>query len=77
VLKLILLSPLFYRSQSQAQVAVNVNIGTPPAWGPYTTQNVDYHYLPDVEAYYDIRASQFIYYGNGKWNRNGIYQVFL
>jgi hypothetical protein len=70
-LKLILLSLLFFTaSQSQAQVAVNVNIGTPPAWGPAGYSNVDYYYLPDVEAYYDIRASQFIYYGNGKWNRN-------
>lgn len=70
-LKLITLSLLFFiAGQSQAQVGVNVNIGTPPAWGPVGYSNVDYYYLPDVEAYYDIRASQFIYYGNGKWNRN-------
>lgn len=60
----------FIAGQVQAQVAVNVNIGTPPAWGPSGYSNVDYYYLPDVEAYYDIRASEFIYYGNGKWNRN-------
>lgn len=70
-LKLIMLGLLFFSvGQSQAQVAVNVNIGTPPAWGPVGYSNVDYYYLPDVEAYYDIRASQFIYFGNGKWIRN-------
>lgn len=70
-LKLLTMGLLFFMAtQSQAQVAVNVNIGTPPAWGPVGYSNVDYYYLPDVEAYYDIRASQFIYYGNGKWNRN-------
>tara|TARA_R110002126_G_scaffold51359_8_gene140519 strand:- start:1724 stop:2185 length:462 start_codon:yes stop_codon:yes gene_type:complete len=70
-LKLALLALLFFiAGQSQAQVAVNVNIGTPPAWGPAGYSNVDYYYLPDVEAYYDIRAAQFIYFSNGKWNRN-------
>jgi hypothetical protein len=70
-LKLVTISLLFFMAQqAQAQVAVNVNVGTPPAWGPAGYSNVDYYYLPDVEAYYDIRASQFIYFGNGKWNRN-------
>jgi hypothetical protein len=70
-LKLVTISLLFFiAQQTQAQVAVNVNVGTPPAWGPAGYSNVDYYYLPDVEAYYDIRASQFIYFGNGKWNRN-------
>lgn len=55
---------------SKAQIAVNLNIGTPPAWGPAGYSNVDYYYLPDVEAYYDIRDSQFIYYGNGSWVRS-------
>jgi hypothetical protein len=52
---------------SNAQISVNLNIGTPPAWGPSGCSNVDYYYLPD-EAYYD-RDSQFIYYGNG-WIRS-------
>lgn len=55
---------------SNAQISVNLNIGTPPAWGPSGCSNVDYYYLPDVEAYYDIRDSQFIYYGNGAWIRS-------
>ncbi len=50
-----------------AQVTVNVNIGSPPPWGPVGYTEVRYYYLPDVEAYYDIQTSLFIYYGGGVW----------
>ncbi|WP_413998564.1 hypothetical protein ACMDB5_12355 [Flavobacterium sp. W1B] len=55
---------------AQAQVSVSVNIGSPPAWGPRGYAEVEYYYLPDVQAYYDIRASQFVYFGNGNWVRS-------
>ena len=61
---------LFASSTIQAQVSVNVNIGTAPSWGPVGYSNVDYYYLPDVESYYDIRATQFIYFGGGRWIRS-------
>jgi hypothetical protein len=61
---------LFVASSMHSQVSVNVNIGTPPLWGPSGYSNVDYYYLPDVQAYYDIRASQFIYFGTGNWVRS-------
>ena len=51
----------------QAQVSVNVNIGTPPLWGPVGYTEVRYYYLPDVESYYDIQASMFIIYVEGEW----------
>ena len=51
----------------QAQVSVNVNIGSPPPWGPVGYSQVHYYYLPDVEAYYDVQSSMFIYYGGGAW----------
>lgn len=54
----------------QAQVSVNVNLGQPPAWGPMGYSAVDYYYLPDIQSYYDIRNTQFIYFGGGKWNRS-------
>jgi len=61
---------LFASSMIQSQVSVNVNIGTPPLWGPVGYSNVQYYFLPDVQAYYDIRATQFIYLTNGKWYRS-------
>ncbi len=70
-LKLIALGIILFASSAiHAQVSVNVNIGSPPAWGPVGYSNVDYYYLPDVEAYYDIRATQFIYLNGGTWTRS-------
>lgn len=62
---LILLMSVF----AQAQVSVNVNIGTPPNWGPQGYDNSRYYYLPDIDIYYDVTQSQFIYDNNGRWIR--------
>jgi hypothetical protein len=59
---------LLVSSSIQAQVSVNLNIGTAPSWGLLDT--AEYYYLPDVQAYYDIRASQFVYFGNNRWVRS-------
>ena len=61
---------LLIANTTTAQLSVNVNIGAPPSWGPVGYTNIDYYYLPDVQAYYDIRASQFIYFGNNRWVRS-------
>ena len=58
---------LFLSGAVRAQVAVNVNIGSPPQWGPAEYTEVRYYYLPDVEAYYDVHSSMFIYFGGGAW----------
>ncbi|QOG00873.1 hypothetical protein [Flavobacterium sp. MDT1-60] len=60
---------LLVANATQAQVSINVNIGAPPAWGPTGYAETEYYYLPDIEAYYDVRASQFIYFGDGRWVR--------
>ncbi|MBP1222503.1 hypothetical protein [Flavobacterium sp. 1355] len=54
---------------SHAQVSINVNVGTPPSWGPVGYDNSRYYYLPDIDIYYDINQSQFIYDNNGAWVR--------
>jgi hypothetical protein len=70
-LKLIALGiVLFVTGSIHAQVSVSVNIGSPPPWGPAGYAEVEFYYLPDVHSYYDIRASQFIYFGNGRWIRS-------
>ena len=51
----------------QGQLSVRVNIGTPPQWGPSGYNNVNYYYLPDIESYYDVRNSTFIYYSGNRW----------
>ncbi|MFB9075926.1 hypothetical protein ACFFLS_13415 [Flavobacterium procerum] len=52
---------------AQAQVTINVNIGTPPNWGPQGYDDSRYYYLPDIDVYYDIDQSLFIYNNAGKW----------
>lgn len=53
-----------------AQVSVNVNVGTPPRWAPATPAGVEYYFLPDINSYYDIRTTEYIYVTNGKWVRS-------
>lgn len=61
---------LFVSSMMHSQVSVNVNIGVPPPWGPVGYSNIEFYYLPDIEVYYDIRTSQFIYFQSGRWHRS-------
>lgn len=60
---------LFVSNSINAQVSVNVNLGSPPSWGP-AGYSADYYYIPDVQSYYDVRATQFIYLNNGAWIRS-------
>ncbi len=58
---------LFLASTMQAQVSVSIHLGTPPQWGPQGYSEARYYYLPDVEAYYDVRTSRFIYLDGRTW----------
>lgn len=66
---------LFACGQVQAQVSVNVNIGTPPPWGPAGYAEVRYYYLPDIAVYYDVSTTEYIYLRNGSWVRATILPV--
>ena len=62
---------MFFASLSMnAQVSVNVNLGIQPSWGPVGYSSVDYYYIPDIQSYYDIRATQFIFMSKGVWIRS-------
>jgi len=60
---------LLFAGASQAQISVRFNIGLPPSWGPEGYTDVRYYYLPDVQAYYDVPSSMFIYFEGGYWVR--------
>lgn len=67
-LKLLVIGTLlFFAGSAQAQISVRLNLGTPPMWGPSGYTDVRYYYLPDVEAYYDVPSSMFIYYNGYSW----------
>lgn len=75
IIKLLLLLLVFQTGQVQAQVNINVNVGTAPDWGPAGYSGVKYYYLPDVEAYYDVPSSMFIYNSGGVWIRRSYLPV--
>jgi hypothetical protein len=58
---------LFIAGSTQAQISVNLSFGNPPQWGPSGYSEVRYYYLPDVEAYYDVPSSMFIYFNGVTW----------
>jgi len=58
---------LFLACSMQGQVSVRLNVGTPPQWGPANYDDARYYYLPDIESYYDVPNSMFIYYSGNRW----------
>lgn len=54
-------------AQLHVSLGVGVNIGSQPDWGPVGYDHVDYYYMPDVDAYYDINAHRYIYLNNNVW----------
>lgn len=52
---------------TKAQVSLSINIGSQPQWGPTGYDHVDYYYLPDVDAYYNVPAQQYVYLEGGRW----------
>lgn len=38
-----------------------------PQWAPSYYAGIRYYYLPDIEAYYDLSAREFVYLSNGQW----------
>jgi hypothetical protein len=64
---LALSSITFTAANAQLRFNVNLNIGSQPEWGPTGYDHVDYYYMPDVDAYYDVPTHQYVYYENNVW----------
>jgi hypothetical protein len=62
---------VFGSTQAQVSVGLNVNIGAPPAWAPPPPVHTEvrYYYLPEINTYYDVSNSNYIYIDNGRWAR--------
>jgi len=54
---------------AHAQVSVQVNMANPPAWAPAHGARVQYYYLPEIDAYFDVHRERFIYYDKARWIR--------
>lgn len=62
-----LLTTMLFAPQLNAQVSVNININSQPAWGPVGYDYVEYYYIPDIEVYYSVVYQKYIYWNNGRW----------
>ena len=58
---------LFKPADAQVRVHASLNIGNQPGWGPVGYNHVQYYYLPDIDAYYDVSAHQYVYNDNNQW----------
>ena len=58
---------VLFIGKSDAQLNISINIGSQPAWGPAGYNHVDYYYLPDINAYYNVGTAQYIFFNNNQW----------
>jgi hypothetical protein len=64
----LVLSCLFVKTaDAQVQVNLGVNLGSQPDWGPVGYETVNYYYIPDIDAYYDVPARRYVYLSNNAW----------
>lgn len=49
----------------RANLSINLNLQ--PAWGPIGYDYVRYYYIPDLNCYYDVSHTKFIYFHRGQW----------
>ncbi len=52
-------------TEANAQVGLSLNIGSQPAWGPSGYDMARYYYIPDIDAYYDVNRSMYVYNNGG------------
>ena len=57
----------FKLADAQVRLSLGVNISAQPEWGPVGYARAQYYYMPDIDAYYDVPAHQYVYYENNAW----------
>lgn len=53
---------------TNAQINVQINIGSQPAWAPTGYDYVPFYYFPDFNFYYDVNRNQYIIFNNNVWS---------
>ena len=61
---------VFFSLETSAQVSFNLNIGVRPNWCNNYNDDVQYVYMPEIECYYDMHSSVYVYYGPRGWMRS-------
>src|ERR1044071_6950156 len=52
---------------AQVGIRLDFNVDRQPVWGPTGYDHVEYYYLPEIEAYYNVSQKMFFYNDNGHW----------
>ena len=61
----------FFTFQAQAQrISVNINVNSAPREVVYVEPTPNYYYYPEIEAYFDINSSVYIYFQGNSWVRS-------
>ncbi len=67
-------------SDANAQIRVNVNIGTPVRQSPWYATDDNYYYLPEQGVYYNVNRRMYVFQNNNQWvyapNLPGSYRGF-
>lgn len=63
----IILAVGLLNNTAKAQVNINVNVNSQPAWGPSGYDYANFYYFPDLNIYFDISNSSFYYLSGSKW----------
>ena len=66
----ILVSGLAFNNSAEAQISLNVNIGSQPDWGPVGYDRADYYYMPDIDTYYSVPTREYVYLNDNRWIRS-------
>ncbi len=66
---LVLIATVLLVSTLQAQIGIRLsfNVDRQPVWGPTGYDHVEFYYLPDIEAYYNVPQQKFYYNEGGRW----------
>jgi hypothetical protein len=54
-------------ADAQIRINLNFNVERQPVWGPTGYDHVEFYYLPDIEAYYNVPQRRFYYSEGGRW----------
>lgn len=52
---------------AQGRANLNFNVDRQPTWGPTGYDHVEYYYLPDIDAYYNVPQRKYYYQESGRW----------
>ena len=66
---LVFIVAVFLSSTADAQLRINLsfNVDRQPVWGPTGYDHVEYYYLPDIDAYYNVPQRRFYTHEGGRW----------